>query len=81
MPRGTIACPADVGIDYRLKFAEVGAKTLPAETIGATGCETASGSGAVRWSLRSPEFWIVLGRALGIAHPDNATFRGTSSDL
>ena len=76
MPHGTIACPADAGISYRLDFGVRGRIASDKETVNATGCETVSGSGVVRWSFRSPKFWVTFGRALGIAHPDNATFRG-----
>ena len=45
--------------------------------MDATGCQGVKGLGAVRWVARSPEFWRVLGAAMGLAHPDAGLFAGT----
>jgi len=75
-PGGVLACPADLGISYRLDFATA-ARRLPAVTIQAGGCEAVSGAGLTRSSVRTPAFWAVLGRAMGVIHPSHAAFAGT----
>jgi hypothetical protein len=75
-PGGVLACPADLGISYRLAFA-TSQRSLPAVTIRAGGCEGVSGAGLTRSSMRTPAFWAVLGRAMGLAHPSHAAFAGT----
>ena len=74
-PRGTVACPADLGIIYRLDFTS-GGSSLPPVTIRAGGCEGVSGTGVSRWTMRSPAFWAVLGAAMGLPHPGHAAFAG-----
>jgi hypothetical protein len=68
MPRGTIACPADLGVSYRLGFA-AGGQRFGVVTVDAGGCQQVSGAGPVRWLLRSPGFWTVLERATGVPGP------------
>jgi len=75
-PGGVLACPADLGISYRLDFA-TSKRSLPAVTIRAGGCEGISGAGLTRSSMRTPAFWAVLGRAMGLAHPSHAAFAGS----
>jgi hypothetical protein len=76
LPRGVVACPADLGITYRLDFA-TSERSLPPVSIRAGGCEGVSGAGPTRWSIRTPAFWTVLGTAMGLAHPGHAAFSGT----
>lgn len=75
-PRGAVACPADLGIIYRLDFATSG-RSLPQVTIQAGGCEGVSGAGLARWTMQTPAFWAVLGTAMGLTHPGHAAFAGT----
>jgi hypothetical protein len=75
LPRGTMACPINLGIAYRLDFAA--ARSLPPVTIQAGGCETVSGAGLPLWSMRTPAFWSVLGKAMGLTDPGHAAFAGT----
>jgi hypothetical protein len=77
LPKGAFHCPVDLGIDYALTFTAKGSAGL---TVGvdATGCETVTGLGATRWVARTPGFWVKLGKAMGLRHPDYATFRGSS---
>jgi hypothetical protein len=75
-PGGAVACPADLGVTYRLEFATSG-RSLPPVTIRAGGCEAVSGAGLARWTMRTPAFWAVLGTAMGLAHPGHAVFAGT----
>jgi hypothetical protein len=75
MPRG-LHCPADWGITYHLAFFSRG-PAVPVVDVDATGCQGVKGLGAVRWAARSPEFWKVLGAAMGLAHPDAALFAGS----
>ncbi len=75
-PGGVVACPADLGVTYRLDFATSG-RSLPPVTIRAGGCEAVSGAGPGRWTMRTPAFWAALGTAMGLAHPGHAVFAGT----
>jgi hypothetical protein len=75
-PGGVLACPADLGISYRLDFA-TSKRSLPAVTIRVGGCEGISGAGLTRSSMRTPAFWAVLGRAMGLTHPSHAAFAGS----
>ena len=75
-PGGVLACPADMGISYRLDFA-ASKRSLPAVTIRVGGCEGISGAGLTRSSMRTPAFWAVLGRAMGLTHPSHAAFAGS----
>jgi len=75
-PGGVLACPADLGVSYRLDFATP-KRSLPAVTIRAGGCEGVSGAGLTRSSMRTPAFWAVLGRAMGLTHPSHAAFAGS----
>ena len=76
MPSGTINCPADFGITYHLVF-YIGVRALAPVEVEASGCQVVHGLGAVRWVSGSPEFWPVLGAAMGIPSPTYATFRGS----
>ncbi len=78
MPKKGLHCPADWGITYHLAFSAKG-HAFPAVDVDATGCQGVKGLGAVRWVARSPEFWRVLGAAMGLAHPDAGLFAGTRS--
>lgn len=72
---GTVACPANFGVSYRLSFATAG-HSFPAVTVNAGGCQVARGLGAPR-TVTSAGLWQTLGIAIGIPHPGNAAFRGT----
>lgn len=76
MPGGAFSCPADWGIKYQLTFTADGNK-LPAVTIEATGCQTVQGLSRTLWVARTPGFWNVLGKAMGVPHAANAAFRGS----
>jgi hypothetical protein len=65
MPRGAFACPADLGIRYRLIFT-VDGKTLPAITADVGGCGTVAGLGRGLWTARTPGFWTTLAAAMNI---------------
>jgi hypothetical protein len=77
-PSGSFSCPADMGIMYRLTFTAAG-KKLPPVRAEATGCNEVRGIGQTRWTARSPGFWRTLGAAMGIGHPNNSPFGGTTS--
>jgi hypothetical protein len=78
MPTGTLSCPADMGITYRLTFTAAG-KELPPVQADAGGCGAVTGLGRTRWTASSPGFWTTLAAAMGITQPDNSTFSGTAS--
>jgi hypothetical protein len=75
-PSGALACPIDLGVTYRLDFAAAG-RSLPPVTIRAGGCEGVSGGGLSRWTMRTPAFWSVLGKAMALTHPSHTAFAGT----
>jgi hypothetical protein len=77
MPSGSFSCPADSGIIYWLTFTADGNK-LPPVRVEATGCGEVRGIGQIRWTVHSPGFWRTLGTAMGIGHPNNSTFSGTT---
>ena len=78
MPKKGLHCPADWGITYHLAFFAKG-HAFPTVNVDATGCRGVKDLGAVRWVARSPEFWQVLGAAMGLAQPDAALFAGSRS--
>ncbi len=75
MPRVVTNCPADLGVSYRLSFA-AGSTSFPVVTASAGGCSGVAGAGPVRSAGRSPGFWAVLARAMGISAA--TALRGTS---
>ncbi len=78
MPKGAFHCPADIGIDYRLRFSAAEG-SYPAVLVHATGCEQVSGVGPTRWIARTPSFWHELGKAIGLASANWSTFAGAES--
>jgi hypothetical protein len=79
VPQGAVFyCPADFGIVYHLVFTfETGAAVRPV-TVDATGCQFVNGAGpGERTLFTTGSFWAVLGRAMGLVHPTEATFRGS----
>jgi hypothetical protein len=76
--RTVIACPADFGITYRLTFA-AGTRKFAPVTLNAAGCEPVHGLGAARHITTSNVVWRRLGVAIGIPHPSQASFAGTSA--
>jgi len=79
VPRKTVACPADFGVTYQLSFA-AGARHFAPVTVNAGGCQLVTGLGATRRAATSAGMWRTLGIAIGIPHPDRASFSGTSSN-
>ena len=80
IPIGVMSCVIDLGIYYRLSFT-AGTQTFPTVVVSATGCQTVRGIGPTRWAAGSPNFWRRLGKAMGLAVPSYATFRGTAGTL
>jgi hypothetical protein len=78
LPAGSLSCPGDTGISYRLTFL-AGARKFPAVDAKASGCGEVRGLGQTRWTAHSPGFWRTLGGAMGIGQADDSTFRGTTS--
>lgn len=75
MPSGSFACPSDWGVIYRLSFVVDGTK-LPAVTANASGCQEVHGLSPTRWTTRSPAFWSLLAKVMGIGPPSESTFIG-----
>ena len=73
-----IACPADFGITYRLTFVAGDHQYAPV-TVSAAGCEMVHGLGQVRRITASDPVWQQLGVAIGIPHPSQAAFAGTTA--
>lgn len=65
MPSGVFHCPADLGGGYQLLFTAAG-RRLPVVGIQTGGCEMVTGTGPVRWVARTPGFWTVFEKAVGI---------------
>ena len=76
--RTQIACPADFGITYKLTFT-AGTHRFAPVTLNAAGCELVHGLGAARRITTSNVVWRRLGVAIGIPHPSQAAFAGTSA--
>jgi hypothetical protein len=76
LPRVMMTCPVDLGVSYRLAFAAPG-RGYPVLTAAATGCAKLTGLDTARQA--APAFWVVLGKALGLAAPGQAAFAGSSS--
>jgi hypothetical protein len=76
MPSGAFYGPADFGITYHLVFA-AGQQRFRAISVDATGMQQVRGLGPTRWVARSPGFWQTLGVAMGLEHPNAATFSGS----
>jgi hypothetical protein len=75
VPSGARSCPADLGITYHLTFA-TSATVFPVVVVDATGCRDVVG-GLVESRQTTDEFWISLGQAIGLPHPEYAAFRGS----
>ncbi len=73
-----VACPADFGITYRLTFVAGDHQYAPV-TVSAAGCETVHGLGQVRQIRAADPVWRQLGVAIGIPHPSQAAFAGTTA--
>jgi hypothetical protein len=65
MAQGTMNCPADWGVSYRLSFA-AGSESFPVVTARAGGCGVVTGAGPVRRTALVPGFWTVLAHAMGV---------------
>lgn len=72
---GTISCPFDWGVIYWLSFG-VGGPKLPAVRVDASGCREVYGLSPARWTLRSPAFWRLLAKVMGIGSPSESAFAG-----
>jgi hypothetical protein len=76
MPSGTISCPMDLGVSYRLTFADVQGRGVI--TVGAAGCQVVNGAGrGARTLAQDQGFWTTLGTAMGLANASQATFAGS----
>lgn len=62
---------------YKLTFM-AGRKRLPDVRLE-NDCEAVRGLGQVLWTARTPGFWRVLGKAMGLPHADVATFLDPAS--
>jgi hypothetical protein len=65
MPRGAVACPADWGVSYQLRFAASG-RRFGVVSVQPGGCRRVSGAGPPRWAVQSPGFWSALDRAAAV---------------
>jgi hypothetical protein len=74
--RGTVACPLDSGVIYRLTFVDGPRVATSHVTLRVSGCATATGVGLARSFPADAGLWHALGRAIGRPHATWATFRG-----
>jgi len=71
-----LSCPADLGVWYALRFSG-SPKAIPVVKILPAGCEDVVGVRPGQTASRTPSFWTVLGRVLGLRSPTRETFGGT----
>jgi hypothetical protein len=76
MPSGTINCPNDAGLNYRLSFA-AGQRSFPAVTAEASGCTIVNGIGTPRTVMKSAQFWTTLTHAMGVRGAGSSVLRGS----
>ncbi len=85
MPAGVQACPADLGINYDLRFSlpkprgsvTVGGDLIDPVWVQSTGCLEVKGLGGMRWAMKSAsKLYSALGAAIGLRHATQATFAG-----
>ncbi len=75
---GAFSCPAAFGIAYHLVFTRETGGSVEPVAADATGCQFLTGAGpGTQAMFTSNAFWAKLGRAMGLAHPTSATFRGS----
>jgi hypothetical protein len=82
LPRG-LQCTVDLGISYTLTFVVgLGSHSAAVKpvTVDPGGCQEVYGLGATRWSVPAPQFWRLLGTALGMPRATSATFAGAISN-
>ena len=82
LPRG-VQCTLDLGIRYSLTFVVgIGVRSAGVNpvTVDPSGCQEVYGLGSTRWSAPAPQFWKLLGTALGMRRATSATFAGTISN-
>jgi hypothetical protein len=80
-PPGVRFCPDEWGPTYTLTFSN-GDRTIATVTANPTGCDVlslAEGTATPLSKQATPQFWHVLGRAMGIAPATQQTFVGVSS--
>lgn len=71
-PKGTMSCPVDFGIQYRLTFFHDRSNVSWAR-VDSGGCEGVQlANGSVRWAATSETFWQTLADAVGV--PVSALF-------
>lgn len=76
-PKGAQSCPAEFAISYGLVFAVRGEKGLGGEAIdmNPTGCQGVTGLGTAREAMSRPDFYRLLGNAMGLKNATYLTFR------
>jgi hypothetical protein len=78
MPNGPMSCGSGSFTgSYKLTFT-ASTKRLPEVRI-TSNCQEVYGLGQLRWVARTPAFWRVLGKAMGLSHPDVTTFLAPAS--
>ena len=75
MRTGTIACPFDQGLTYRLDFTRPNYIITPI-ILHIGGCSAIDGTGKKGWIHLIPGLFRVLGNAMGLQLPTEETFRG-----
>ena len=81
-PSTTMYCVADLGVRYSLHFWDYLGNEAVARPVARVvvvdpwGCELVTGLGGTRWTDTRPQFWTVLGAAIGLAHATRTTFAG-----
>lgn len=76
MPSGSMSCGGDFGIKYLLRFTTKVSPKPSVIKLEAGGCDEVHGLSPTRWVARSPTFWRLLAKVLGISHAGRSTFTG-----
>jgi hypothetical protein len=81
-PSTEMYCVVDLGVRYTLHFwNHLGNEAVARPVVvDPEGCQFVTGLDSTRWTENRPQFWTVLGAAIGLPHVSRATFTGRLSN-
>ena len=85
-PSTVMYCVVDLGVRYSLHFWDYMGNEAVARPVARVvvvdpwGCEFVTGLGGTLWADTRPQFWTVLGAAIGLPHATRSTFAGTMAN-
>ena len=76
-----LQCTVDLNVLYSLNFGyllhnDLGGRSIALVTVDPRGCEYVTGLSSPRWTRARPQFWSVLGAAIGLPDATPTTFAG-----